>query len=238
LNFHSCQGVKTSNLLQTDFRDNEYVVYDTEQVRMDYLIQYQCSLPDVAATSTITTTTTTTTAPTTATNQQVAHHTPLHSAVESIRQLHSDRRDEQLQQSVGSITEQSWLQHLAGDFDKQYFVRLVQFLSTERQQHLVYPQVDHTFAALNLCALPSVRVVILGQDPYVGAAQANGLAFSDPYSIPPSLANIFVELRNDLGLQCTHGDLRPWAKQGVLLLNTCLTGELLTISCKRLAYGV
>ncbi len=89
-----------------------------------------------------------------------------------------------------------------------------------------YPPADRVFAALQLTALPDVRVVILGQDPYHGAGQAMGLCFSVPAGVPqpPSLRNVFQELRDDLGLEPpAHGDLTAWARRGVLLLNTVLT---------------
>ena len=90
----------------------------------------------------------------------------------------------------------------------------------------MYPPHDEVFAALHLTALADVRVVLLGQDPYHGPGQANGLCFSvnDGVRLPPSLVNIFRELEADLGIApSTHGNLRPWAQQGVLMLNTTLT---------------
>lgn len=114
----------------------------------------------------------------------------------------------------------SW-SHL--DFDS---TELERFLAQERAEHAVYPPEDAIFAAFELCAPSDVRVVILGQDPYHGPGQAHGLSFSvkPPTKPPPSLRNIYKELHSDLGIEpVAHGDLTPWAKQGVLLLNTVLT---------------
>lgn len=92
----------------------------------------------------------------------------------------------------------------------------------------VVPKKDQIFRALELCPLHKVKVVILAQDPYSGPGQANGLAFSvnKGTDLPPSLKNIFKELKDDLGIENTHGDLSKWAKQGVLLLNSVLTTEI------------
>tara|TARA_B000000475_G_C15982563_1_gene441635 strand:- start:897 stop:1586 length:690 start_codon:yes stop_codon:yes gene_type:complete len=92
----------------------------------------------------------------------------------------------------------------------------------------IYPETHNIFQSLNLCAPDKIRVVIIGQDPYHGKGQANGLAFSinSGLRIPPSLRNIFIELKSDLNISITNcGNLEAWAKQGVLLLNTCLTVE-------------
>lgn len=104
--------------------------------------------------------------------------------------------------------------------------RLFQFLEEERQRSPIFPAAGHVFRALQLTPRGGTRVVIVGQDPYHGAGQADGLAFSVPVGVrtPPSLRNIFKELAADLGQTPTHGfDLGHWAKQGVLLLNTTLT---------------
>jgi uracil-DNA glycosylase len=92
----------------------------------------------------------------------------------------------------------------------------------------VVPKKDQIFRALELCPLHKVKVVVLAQDPYHGPGQANGLAFSvnKGTDLPPSLKNIFKELKDDLGIENTHGDLTKWAEQGVLLLNSVLTTEL------------
>lgn len=103
---------------------------------------------------------------------------------------------------------------------------LVQFLEAEYAQHTIYPPQHQLFEALNLTSPEQVKVVILGQDPYHNAGQAHGLAFSvNPgVALPPSLRNLFQELQSDLGCEMPEqGDLRAWAKQGVLLLNTVLT---------------
>ena len=107
-----------------------------------------------------------------------------------------------------------------------YHLELQQFVADERQHHTIYPAADHVFAALQLTPFEQVRVVILGQDPYHDVGQAHGLAFSvlPGVKLPASLRNIFKELKDDLGCpKPAHGCLTPWAKQGVLLLNTVLT---------------
>lgn len=123
----------------------------------------------------------------------------------------------------------SWLEHLQEEFDKPYMQVLKQFLSTEKQQgKVIYPKGGDIFNAFNSTPLNNVKVVILGQDPYHGPNQAHGLCFSvlPGTPPPPSLVNIFKELRNDLGLSIpSHGCLQGWAEQGVLLLNATLTVE-------------
>lgn len=119
-----------------------------------------------------------------------------------------------------------WNPVLRGEFDKPYWAELQHFVATERARHTVYPPHDQVFAALHLTPYELTRVVLLGQDPYHGPGQAHGLCFSvrDGVDLPPSLVNIFTELRNDLGIEApAHGNLESWARQGVLLLNTCLT---------------
>lgn len=120
-----------------------------------------------------------------------------------------------------------WLQHLADEFEQPYMQSLRAFLVSERQAgHVVYPPGDEIFAALNATPLSQVRVVILGQDPYHGPDQAHGLCFSvrRGQRPPPSLQNIFAELKTDLGLpRPTHGELTGWTQQGVLLLNSVLS---------------
>ncbi len=123
--------------------------------------------------------------------------------------------------------EKSWKSVLADEFDKDYFIKLTDFV---RGQYLVgkkiYPAAKNIFNAFNLCPFDSVRVVIIGQDPYHEPGQAMGLCFSVPDGItpPPSLVNIYKEIESDLGRPSpTHGDLTVWAKQGVLLLNSTLT---------------
>lgn len=119
-----------------------------------------------------------------------------------------------------------WVTYLAAERRRRYFADLMDFVDAERRTATVHPPERSVLAALELTPLDSLRVVILGQDPYHGPGQANGLAFSvNPgVAIPPSLRNIHRELRDDTGApQPVDGDLTPWARQGVLLLNTTLT---------------
>ncbi len=118
-----------------------------------------------------------------------------------------------------------WLNVLKDEFKKDYFVKLKVFLG-EESQYKLFPPGNQIFEAFNLTPFDDVKVVILGQDPYHGAEQAHGLSFSVPDGIkpPPSLVNIFKELKTDIGMEMpTTGNLTPWAKQGVLLLNATLT---------------
>lgn len=132
-----------------------------------------------------------------------------------------------MQQSVQLET--SWEQRLQVEFEKPYVKNLKRFLLEEKQQgKAVYPPGPQMFAALNSVPFDKVKVVILGQDPYHGPGQAHGLCFSVPdgVALPPSLKNIFKELQNDLGIDLgTHGNLKAWAEQGVLLLNSVLSVE-------------
>jgi uracil-DNA glycosylase len=124
------------------------------------------------------------------------------------------------------MTKTDWNPVLAGELAKPYWTDLQAFVAEERAQGPVYPPADDVFAALHLTSLASVRVLILGQDPYHGAGQAHGLCFSvrPGVAVPPSLVNIGKELRADLGVEpVRHGNLVSWASQGVLLLNTTLT---------------
>lgn len=119
-----------------------------------------------------------------------------------------------------------WNPLLRGEFDKPYWKELQSFVSSERDQHAVYPDHDDVFAALHLTSYEATRVLILGQDPYHGRGQAHGLCFSVRPGIgqPPSLVNILKELQADLGCpRPDHGCLDHWARQGVLLLNATLT---------------
>lgn len=125
---------------------------------------------------------------------------------------------------------QSWIDDiLKNEFGQPYMQQLQAFLLAENKaKKVIYPPKDHIFNAFNKTPFNEVKVVILGEDPYHGKGQANGLAFSVPkgISLPPSLQNIFKELSTDLCLpKPSHGDLRSWASQGVLLLNTTLTVE-------------
>lgn len=123
--------------------------------------------------------------------------------------------------------EQSWKEVLADEFNKEYFVRLTQFVKEEYNSGTpIYPPARLIFNAFDHCPFDKVKVVILGQDPYHGAGQAHGLCFSVNKGIqfPPSLLNIFKEIESDLGTPIPQdGDLTRWSDQGVLLLNATLT---------------
>ena len=124
-----------------------------------------------------------------------------------------------------SIAE-SWQPSLQPEFDKPYFRQLAEFLRQEYGTQRVYPPGKLIFNAFDQCSFDSVRVVILGQDPYHGEGQANGLAFSvaDGITKPPSLVNVFKEIQDDLGKPVPKsGNLERWANQGVMLLNSTLT---------------
>lgn len=119
-----------------------------------------------------------------------------------------------------------WQAALAHDLAAPYFQQLCEFVAAERQRTTVYPPAEKVFAAFAITPLSSVRVLLLGQDPYHEAGQACGLSFSVPpdLPLPPSLRNIFQELVADIGCaKPAQGCLKPWARQGVLLLNTVLT---------------
>ena len=122
--------------------------------------------------------------------------------------------------------EPSWKHALQDEFEQPYFQELAAFVRQEYQEHTVFPPPKQLFAAFDAAPFEDVRIVILGQDPYHGPGQANGLCFSvaDGVRVPPSLKNIYKEIETDLG--CTpppSGNLERWAKQGVLLLNATLT---------------
>lgn len=122
--------------------------------------------------------------------------------------------------------DESWKKLLYQEFQKDYFHHLKTFLQEEKKQHAVYPPSQDIFNAFNLTPADQVRVVIIGQDPYHGVGQAHGLCFSvkDGVKHPPSLKNIFKEIESDLHIPIpTTGNLTPWAKQGILLLNATLT---------------
>jgi len=122
--------------------------------------------------------------------------------------------------------EPSWKAVLASEFQQPYFSDLKHFLVAEKAAYRIYPKGSDIFAAYNLTPFEKVKVVILGQDPYHGPNQAHGLAFSVQRGIahPPSLQNIFKELKDDIGCEVPrHGTLEAWAAQGVFLLNTVLT---------------
>jgi uracil-DNA glycosylase len=122
--------------------------------------------------------------------------------------------------------DESWRRRLAGEFEQPYFIALREFVRTEYAAQRVYPPAAQIFRAFDDCPFDNVKVVILGQDPYHGAGQANGLCFavSAHVSTPPSLQNIFKEIDADLGHKVSRDpDLSRWARQGVLLLNATLT---------------
>lgn len=125
--------------------------------------------------------------------------------------------------------EKSWEKHLGDEFKKPYMEKLLKFLEEEKKAgKTVYPSEGQIFEAFRLTPFDKVKVVILGQDPYHGEGQAHGLCFSvnKNIKIPPSLVNIYKELKEDLGIDSpAHGCLESWARQGVLLLNTVLTVE-------------
>lgn len=124
--------------------------------------------------------------------------------------------------------ESSWKNKLSSEWDKDYFVRLTDFVRQEYKTKQVFPPASKIFAAFDACPFGNVKVVILGQDPYHDVGQANGLCFSvnDGIQMPPSLVNIFKEIHDDIGTPIpTNGDLSRWAQQGVLLLNATLTVE-------------
>lgn len=122
--------------------------------------------------------------------------------------------------------EESWIEQLKEEFDKPYFQRLTDFVQQEYRSETVYPPAKLIFNAFDSCPFDDVKVIIVGQDPYHEPGQAHGLCFSvnDGIKIPPSLVNIYKEIRDDLGKEIPiSGNLERWAKQGVLLLNATLT---------------
>jgi uracil-DNA glycosylase len=133
-----------------------------------------------------------------------------------------------IQDSLTSV-DPSWIPYLKNEFEQDYFHQIEQKLNMDYQKNkIIYPDLSHVMRAFQLTKFNQIKVVILGQDPYHGPNQAQGLAFSVPREIklPPSLKNIFKELASDLQIKTPlHGDLSSWAQQGVLLLNTTLTVE-------------
>ncbi len=122
--------------------------------------------------------------------------------------------------------EQSWKEKLINEFESDYFIKLSEFVRKEYQSGAVYPPGSLIFNAFNLCPFQNVKAVIIGQDPYHGPGQAHGLCFSvkDDVGFPPSLVNIFKEIKMDLDIpRPASGNLERWASQGVLLLNATLT---------------
>ena len=127
------------------------------------------------------------------------------------------------------LLDKHWKSLLKTEFEKDYFINLISFLEEEYSNKDIFPSKELIFNAFNLCSLHDIKVVILGQDPYHGEGQANGLAFSVPDSValPPSLKNIFKEINMEFDriMQPSSGNLESWAKQGVLLINATLTVE-------------
>lgn len=126
---------------------------------------------------------------------------------------------------MGAITN-DWLDAIGGEFRKDYYKELYQFVKDEYSRYVIYPNSEDIFNAFHFTPLTKVKAVILGQDPYHGAGQAHGLCFSvqPGVKIPPSLVNIYKELQDDLGCYIpNNGYLKKWADQGVLMLNTVLT---------------
>ncbi len=124
------------------------------------------------------------------------------------------------------LRDKSWKRLLSDELKKPYIKELEEFLEEERKDFLIYPAEENIFNAFNLTSFENLKVVIIGQDPYHGAAQAHGLAFSvlDDTPLPPSLRNIFTEYTTDLHLPMPlYGDLSKWAKEGVFLINAVLT---------------
>lgn len=128
--------------------------------------------------------------------------------------------------AINPVIEASWEEILKDEFSSEYFMSLKKFLVEEKKKYIVYPKGTNIFSAFNYAPFSDVKIVILGQDPYHGPNQANGLCFSvsDGIKPPPSLVNIFKEINVDLGHSIPNsGNLEKWAKQGVLLLNATLT---------------
>ena len=123
----------------------------------------------------------------------------------------------------------SWKKRIGREFEQEYMQNLRQFLISEKQQgKIIYPTGEDIFNSMNFAPFDSIKVVIVGQDPYHGPGQAHGLCFSvkPGVRIPPSLVNIYKEIHNDLGIPISeHGYLKSWAEQGVLLINSVLTVE-------------
>lgn len=122
----------------------------------------------------------------------------------------------------------NWDKVLEEEYNKEYFINIVKYINKAYKERSIFPPKNYILRALSLTDYNDVKVVILGQDPYHGVGEANGLAFSvnNGIALPPSLKNIYKELNSDLGLRIPHtGDLSCWAKEGILLLNSVLTVE-------------
>lgn len=143
----------------------------------------------------------------------------MHNRLADAAWFHHDR-------AMNHSVPECWRTALADECDASYFAELTKFVQRQRRDHEIFPAEADVFSAFSLTPLDSVRVLILGQDPYHDVGQAHGLSFSvrPDMKIPPSLRNIFKELHSDLGIEPPeHGCLQSWAEQGVLLLNTVLT---------------
>jgi uracil-DNA glycosylase len=130
--------------------------------------------------------------------------------------------------SVYVKIDEAWKNKIQKEFEEPYFDNLIKFVIKQYKTRSVYPMWKDVFKAFDMCSFDALRVVIIGQDPYHGVGQANGLCFSvnDGIKQPPSLKNIFKELESDLGIPAPiSGNLERWAKQGVLMLNATLTVE-------------
>jgi uracil-DNA glycosylase len=125
------------------------------------------------------------------------------------------------------VMDKKWLNIIKAESSKDYFVKLDNFITKERRTKLILPPSSLVYSAFELTDFDNVKVIIIGQDPYHQKGVANGLSFSVNLEdkLPKSLINIFKELKSDLDIENTNGDLRSWAKQGVFLLNTILTVE-------------
>lgn len=127
---------------------------------------------------------------------------------------------------MAPILKNDWQEIIGKEFEKPYYLSLRAFLKREYATHTIYPEKEDIFNAFHYTAYKDIKVVLLGQDPYHGLGQAHGLSFSVKPGVPspPSLVNIFKELNSDMGCPIpNHGYLKPWAEQGVLMLNTVLT---------------
>ncbi|MDD3048816.1 MAG: uracil-DNA glycosylase [Bacilli bacterium] len=125
------------------------------------------------------------------------------------------------------VINKEWDDILSSEYQKDYFKKLVVFVKEEYKNKIIYPKANDIFNALKYTNYKDIKVVILGQDPYHGEGEAQGLAFSvkEDIKLPPSLKNIFKELKTDLNIERNKGSLEDWTKQGILLLNTVLTVE-------------
>ena len=123
--------------------------------------------------------------------------------------------------------DKKWLDIINEESKKEYFNKLNRFIDEERKYKSIYPPLELVYSAFELTSFDNVKVIIIGQDPYHQSGVANGLSFSvnQKNKLPKSLNNIFKELKDDLGINNTNGDLRSWSRQGVFLLNTILTVE-------------